>query len=574
MLEPGIQSSVEPSLNLLIQLEPRHRAFWSSVGAALRRAKQPHESELGIWRDVFVHGRLPWGRLVQSAVLHTGAAALIWMVSAAWLRQQSIQVNPALNHAEVITYSPDEYLPPLDTGSPAPAPQSKGDPELARQPILSVPRESDNRRQTIVTPPDIKLAHDVPLPNIVAMSTPAPTIPLEATRSQLKSLAAPEAQVVAPAPELETARNRVVQSALLSPIAPPPDIAATRTRGLAGPDASVVEPPPDVSRVATSRAGSVNIGPSQVVAPAPQLSMSEQHTVSGRGTAGLPAGSVQPVAPPPSVGGVSGGRGSGRLLALGLHPVAPTGPITAPEGNRRGTFAASPHGRVGAAGTPGGSAGSASGTNGNGVQGTNGNHGRGDNTLPGGLHVGAADSAVLGASAGSGGKNESSPREVASAIPPRVTGSEKPASAVPDDKVTEVDRQVFGGKRFYSMVANMPNLNSATGSWVIRFAELKDSSKTGVLTTPDAFQKSDPGYPMELMRANVQGTVTLYAVIHSDGNVGDIRVLSSPDERLEPFAKNALSRWKFHPATKDGKPVALEAIVMIPFRANRNAFKY
>jgi protein TonB len=74
------------------------------------------------------------------------------------------------------------------------------------------------------------------------------------------------------------------------------------------------------------------------------------------------------------------------------------------------------------------------------------------------------------------------------------------------------------------------------------------------------------------MRANVQGTVTLYAVIHSDGSVGEIRVISSPDERLEPFAKSALARWKFHPATKDGKPVALEAVVMIPFRAKRNSF--
>jgi TonB family protein len=138
--------------------------------------------------------------------------------------------------------------------------------------------------------------------------------------------------------------------------------------------------------------------------------------------------------------------------------------------------------------------------------------------------------------------------------------------------VTDVDRQVFGAKRFYSMIANMPNLNSATGSWVIRFAELKENQQPGQLTTPDAFQKSDPGYPMELMRANVQGTVTLYAVIHSDGTVGDIRVLSSPDERLEPFATSALARWKFHPATKDGKPVALEAVVMIPFRAKRGSF--
>jgi len=575
IFEPGMQSPDRDSLRLLVQLEPRHRAFWSSVAAAFRPAKKPRENELGMWRDVFVHRGLPWERFTESAVLHVGAAALIWLVSIAWLRQQNIQVKPAFDRSEVITYSPQEYLPPLDTGPSDPAPQAKGDPVLARQSILSVPREADNRTQTIVTPPDIKLAHDVPLPNIVANATPTPQVPLEATRAPLKPMAGLETQVVAPVPDLDTAQNRVIRSALTSPIAPPPDVAITRTRGFAGPDSSVVEPPPDVPRLAVGRAGSINIGASQVVAPAPQLSVAEQHTVSGRGAGGLPAGAVEPVAPPPSVGGVGGGRGAGRLLALGIHPVAPTGPVSPPEGNRRGTFAANPQGRAGASGTPGGAAGAASSTSGSGGHGTNGNRGRGDSSLPSGLHVAAADSAAIGSSNGMGpGKSgDSGAREIASATSPRMGGTAKPAAAVPDDKVTDVDRQVFGSRRFYSMIANMPNLNSATGSWVIRYAELKDS-QPGLLTTPDAFQKSDPGYPIELMRANVQGTVTLYAVIHSDGTVGEIRVLNSPDERLEPFAKSALARWRFHPATKDGKPIALEAVVMIPFRANRNAFRF
>lgn len=566
MLEPGLRSPERDSLQLLVELEPRHRAFWSSVAAAFRPARRPRGEELGIWNDVFVRQSIPWGRLLESAVLHAGVAALIWMVSAAWLRQQSIQVKPAFDRSELITYTPEEYLPPLDTGPSDPAPQSKGDPVLARQAILSVPPEADNHTQTIVTPPDIKLARDVPLPNIVAMATPAPAIPIEATRAPLKTMATPDVQAVAPAPELETAQNRVVRSALTAPIAPPPEIAPMRSRGFSGPDASVVEPPPDVARVAVGRASSLNMGPTQVVAPAPQLTVSEQHTVSGRGLGGLPSGGVQPVAPPPSIGGGGSGRGAGRLIALGIRPVAPSGPVSAPAGNRRGTFAAGPSGRPGAAGTPGAT---------NGLHGSNGNHGRGDNSLPGGLHVGAADPAgAISNGDGSAASENRTPREMASVATPHLGGSSKPAAHVSGDKVTEVERQVFGSRRFYSMIANMPNLNSATGSWIIRYAELKDNQQPGVLTTPDAFQKTDPGYPIELMRANVQGTVTLYAVIHSDGTVGDIRVLSSPDERLEPFAKSALARWKFHPAMKDGKPVALEAVVLIPFRANRNAFKF
>ena len=60
----------------------------------------------------------------------------------------------------------------------------------------------------------------------------------------------------------------------------------------------------------------------------------------------------------------------------------------------------------------------------------------------------------------------------------------------------------------------MPNLNSSTGSWVIKFAELDGGRKEGELLEPVATEKSDPGYPLELIRANVHGMVTLYAIIH------------------------------------------------------------
>jgi TonB family protein len=144
------------------------------------------------------------------------------------------------------------------------------------------------------------------------------------------------------------------------------------------------------------------------------------------------------------------------------------------------------------------------------------------------------------------------------------------ASALPDDKITDEDRKVFGGKRVYGRTLNMPNLNSSTGSWVMKFAELDGGKKDGELLEPVAMQKSDPGYPLELIRSNVHGMVTLYAVIHSDGRVGEIRVLNSPDDRLDSYAAKALARWKFLPAERAGKPVSLEAVVEIPFRVRQN----
>jgi TonB family protein len=563
-------------IQLMIEHDPAspefRRGVQESVGPRLASAQTSAavaKDDLWLWRDVFVQQKLPWGRFLESAVLHATAFALIWALSLAWLRQQKILAPSAFDRSSLITYSPEEYLPPLDTGS-APAPQAQtGDPAFAKQPILSVPREADNRSQTIVVPPDIKLDHDVPLPNIIASGTIVPMVPLDATRSSSSRMVTPDTQVIAPAPDANFARN-VNQTALKSDIIPPPpEVRRDRARGVAGPETAVVEPPPEMTTSAKSHIGLINIGASEVVAPAPQLTLAEQHTRASRGGGakdGL-AGGVQAVGPPPSVT-ASGGRGSqGRLIALGIHPVTPTGPVAVPGGNRRGTFAANPQGKPGAAGTPNLAGSKSAGFNG---------HGSG--SLPAGLHVGAVPGATgpierNGRSSNGDGNGGGDEREMASlssaGATPGANSNRRTASAVSDDKITDVDHQVFGDRRFYAMTLNMPNLNSFTGSWVIRFAEMQPDSKQGALLAPVPTEKTDPGYPLELMRTNVHGMVTLYAVIHSDGRVGDIRVLNSPDERLDAYAASALARWKFLPAERAGKPVALEAVVVIPFRVRK-----
>jgi protein TonB len=72
-----------------------------------------------------------------------------------------------------------------------------------------------------------------------------------------------------------------------------------------------------------------------------------------------------------------------------------------------------------------------------------------------------------------------------------------------------------------------------------------------------------------LMRQNVQGIVMLSAVIRSDGSVGEVRILRGVDDRLDVYASAALSRWRFRPATRNGDPVAIQTVVMIPFRPMR-----
>jgi TonB family protein len=521
------------------------------VGPAAHAANLPGR-EFDMWKDVFVQQALPWPHFLQSGLLHGMAVYLICTVSLSWMQEQKVLTRPAFDRSSLVTYTPDEYLPPLDTGKPEDPPEAaktqKGDPVFARQPILSVPPEADNHSQTIVVPPDLKLDHDVPLPNIVATGAIAPAIPLDAAPAGLSrtDAAVPEPQVVAPAPDVASAPNRGVQTAMKSDvIAPPPEVTHSEvthaTHGLVGP---------------------LNIGPSDVVAPTPQLTLAEQHSLAARGGGRVTGGGIQPVAPPPSVA-AGNGSSAGRLIALGIHPVVPSGPVPVPAGNRRGEFAATPRGKSGASGTPDlvgtkSDAGTKSaGGRGNG----SGGFGARNGSLPAGLHVGAVDSA-------------DGAREVAglSSTGPATGERSNPRAASPiaDDKMTELDRKVFGGKRVYGRTLNMPNLNSSTGSWVIKFAELGGERKEGELLEPVATEKSDPGYPLELIRNNVHGMVTLYAVIDSDGKVGGIKVLNSPDERLDSYATKALSGWKFVPAERAGKPVALEAVVMIPFRVRRS----
>ena len=134
------------------------------------------------------------------------------------------------------------------------------------------------------------------------------------------------------------------------------------------------------------------------------------------------------------------------------------------------------------------------------------------------------------------------------------------------EQQSETERKVFGARRSYAMTLNVPNLNSAGGSLVMHFSELQDGEKQGDLFAPVVTHAVAPGYPLELMRENVQGTVELSAVIRSDGSVGEVRVLNEVDDRLEAYARDALLRWQFLPALRNGNPVALQAVVKIPFK--------
>jgi TonB family protein len=549
MPEAVIDQSVSTAAlpRLLVELPSRRHVFLVNLRdlffpqrlapLEIRSAPAP------FWPDVFVERRLPWSMFLESGLAHGIAICLVIALTRFFALQPRATLRP-VDHRQVVAYEPSEYLPPLDTRTEQPARPVQADPEYSRQPVISVPREADNRMQTIVTPPSVKLKGDLALPNIVAWSD-----------SVKPKLAVPDAPLT-PAADL----TRIAPQMQGAVVAPPPELHSQANATFGAPPPSVIAPPPSVESAAQRRPGDLNIGRSAVIAPAPQLSVAEQRSVpQGRLRGSAPTTQVVP--PPPSVSATGSSGQSfgsrGRVVALNLHP-AVGAPAAPPPGNRRGAFAATPEGHAGASGAPGSAPGAA-------TKKTNG--------LPAGLYVGSTpESAKTSSVAGtpSASTNSVSPKLMASlrshaAGPP--AGTAQPGAA----SLTAPEREVFGSRKFYSMTLNMPNLNSAGGSWVIRFAELKqDPNSPAVdLSQPMATRKVDPAYPMELMRENVSGTVIVYGVIHADGTVGNVRILRGVDSRIDRFASQAVSQWQFQPATKNGAPIDVDATFQIPFHPSR-----
>ncbi len=589
-VRPAIENpQPEPVPAFLVELPSRSRVFFGNLrDLVLPQSEAPleiHSAPAAFWPDVFVQRSFPWDSFLQSGAYHLIALGLLLGLSHLFALQPRVETRPAFNRSEVIHYQASEYLPPLDTRRVADAAPAKADPVLAPQPIISVPPEADNREQTIVTPPKLRLKQHVPLPNIVAWSD----------ARQNPRLAIPDAPLT-PAAEITRIGPKLTDSVVTPPpdaarisdrrhipapqnavVAPPPDVRAANASSFQGLQPALIAPPPAVEASSNRALGDMNIGSSAVIAPAPQLPVAAQRTSPG-GLAGVQR-VPQVVPPPPSVSSGSSGASfgaQGHVIALNLHPIVGAPPVP-PEGNRRGSFAAGPDGHMGASGSPGSTS---SGTSAGSA--LHGSTKASDNAvskgnLPTGLYVGKAaqPSAVAGPAGNSSPANTVNPNLMASVRPPRVSTA-RPMQPESATKLSEAERAVFGNRRFYSVTLNMPNLNSAGGSWVIRFAELKHDSPsrdsrtpTPDLTQPMATRKVDPAYPIQLMRENVAGTVILYAVIHADGSVADVRVLRGVDDRLDRFASQAISQWKFEPATKNGAPVDVEATFQIPFKPAR-----
>ena len=88
----------------------------------------------------------------------------------------------------------------------------------------------------------------------------------------------------------------------------------------------------------------------------------------------------------------------------------------------------------------------------------------------------------------------------------------------------------------------------------------------GGVSAPRVIYQPDPEYSEEARKAKYQGTCVLWLVVGPDGKPRDIRVARSLGLGLDEKAIEAVKTWKFEPAMKDGKPVAVQINVEVSFR--------
>jgi TonB family protein len=88
----------------------------------------------------------------------------------------------------------------------------------------------------------------------------------------------------------------------------------------------------------------------------------------------------------------------------------------------------------------------------------------------------------------------------------------------------------------------------------------------GGVSAPRAIYAPDPEYSEEARKARHQGTVILWAIVGPDGLPRHLRVQRALGMGLDQKALEAVRRWRFEPALKDGKPVAVQINIELNFR--------
>jgi len=81
------------------------------------------------------------------------------------------------------------------------------------------------------------------------------------------------------------------------------------------------------------------------------------------------------------------------------------------------------------------------------------------------------------------------------------------------------------------------------------------------VSAPVITSQEQPRYTNAASKAGIDGSVTISLVVGDDGVPRDLRIVRSLDSGLDQNALDAVRKWRFRPAQKDGQPVAVYSTI-------------
>jgi TonB family protein len=393
--------------------------------------------------------------------------------------------------------------------------------------IISKPVRPDNARQTIIqasSPPDLRISTELKLPNVLVGNESAPKAPL----------------TFIPTPKPNQMNRHIADER-----APAVEDPTSQT-----PMATFLEPTDSQSRLAIPV-----------------------------GVIGLPRrlGSGSAAASDVTNGGTTG---EAALLSIGVDPAATMSQLSLPPGNRLGEFSiseggagpGSPGGTPTAslgAGTGGGAGGAGDPSIGLGAGAIGG--GGGEAALPGNVSINGSKSV-------DGNIGRLDPAFVPDMVYPVLSALKVRKNPL----VISVGARGGGGLdtygalkcgKIYTIFLPMPRAN-----WTMLFCHESGSGANTVSSSPSPIIQLESGIVppdpdldsrFDFKRLPVSADkkskmIVLKGTLQEDGSVADLKIYQSILPAMDDAARDAFSRWKFKPAMREGKPLAVQILVGIP----------
>ncbi len=96
---------------------------------------------------------------------------------------------------------------------------------------------------------------------------------------------------------------------------------------------------------------------------------------------------------------------------------------------------------------------------------------------------------------------------------------------------------------------------------------VRDPVRREASVDPRYAEALQPPYPLSEQRAERTGSVRIEVTIGTDGRVRSVRRISATNDAFwEVAERQARTRWRFRPATVDGRPVESTKVMTLTFR--------